>query len=32
MRMEQVSTKDLIEICESILGKQSAVLDTKLLQ
>lgn len=32
MRMDKVSTKDFIEICESILGQKSAVLDTRLLR
>lgn len=32
MRLEMASTKDFIEICESILGRKSAVLDTRLLQ
>jgi predicted metalloprotease with PDZ domain len=32
MRLEKASTKDFIEICESILGGKSAVLDTRLLR
>jgi hypothetical protein len=32
MRLEKASTRDFIEICENILGKKSAVLDTRLLR
>jgi predicted metalloprotease with PDZ domain len=32
MRLEKASTKDFIEICENILGRSSAVLDTRLLR
>ena len=32
MRLEKASTTDFIEICESILGRKSAVLDTRLLR
>lgn len=32
MRLEKASTKDFIEICENILGRTPAVLDTRLLR
>ncbi len=32
MRLEKASTKDFIEICENILGRTSAVLETRLLR
>ncbi|HCP55751.1 MAG TPA: hypothetical protein DIU04_13575, partial [Pseudomonas sp.] len=32
MRLDKVTTKDLIDISESVMGKPSDVLDTKLLK
>ena len=32
MRLEKASTKDLIDICENMLGKLPSALDTPLLK